>query len=124
VTTSDNSPIKFALIETPSATSKSKIMACIFCGSTHALNTVEHIVPESLGNKSYALEKGKICADCNNGFSKFEDIAQSKSILGYERARLAVMTKKGKPGRGKTGHLEFIGSEDFKKNYIRAAGLK
>ncbi len=98
-------------------------MACIFCGDTINLNTVEHIVSESLGNTQYILPKGDICDECNRRFSDFESKALGKTILGYERARLGHKTKKGKPGKGKTGDIEFIGHEEFKKNMVRVKGL-
>jgi len=99
-------------------------MPCIFCGSQEHLNTVEHIVPESLGNTTFMLSKGDICDTCNGKFSEFEGKALGKSILGFERARLGHKTKKGKPGKGKTGNIQFSGNEKFKKNLVVAEGLQ
>lgn len=99
-------------------------MNCIFCSSTEKLHTIEHIVPESLGNKKYTLTKGAICQDCNNRFSKFEDKALSQTVLGMERARLAVKTKKDKPASSKIGNIQIRGSEDFEKNLINLKGVK
>ena len=45
-------------------------MRCLFCkqDSTNA-RSIEHIVPESLGNKTLVLPKGYICDKCNNYFA-------------------------------------------------------
>lgn len=45
-------------------------MNCIFCKelSDHS-KSVEHIIPESLGNKNNVLPKGIVCDTCNNYFS-------------------------------------------------------
>jgi hypothetical protein len=43
---------------------------CIFCkqASDHS-KSIEHIVPESLGNKEHYLPKGIVCDKCNNYFA-------------------------------------------------------
>lgn len=48
-----------------------RIKKCIFCkqDSTDS-HSVEHIIPESLGNKDLILEEGVVCDKCNNYFSK------------------------------------------------------
>lgn len=48
-----------------------KIQKCIFCkqDSTNS-RSVEHIIPESLGNKELILEEGVVCDKCNNYFSR------------------------------------------------------
>lgn len=73
-------------------------MLCFFC-KEDATNSksIEHIVPESLGNKKYILEKGIICDKCNNYFAReiekpvqeYEDI---KNIVAFE----SIENKKGK----------------------------
>lgn len=49
-------------------------MVCIFCKSSDCtFNSVEHIIPESLGNRSHILRPGIVCDRCNNYFgSKVE----------------------------------------------------
>ncbi|MBO5921575.1 MAG: hypothetical protein J6Q48_04230, partial [Bacteroidaceae bacterium] len=46
-------------------------MKCIFCKqeSTNA-KSVEHIIPETLGNKTFVLPLGMVCDQCNNYFSR------------------------------------------------------
>lgn len=98
-------------------------MRCIFCCSKQSAKSVEHIVPESLGNKHYVLNKGAICDSCNNLFSKFENKAVYNSILGFERARSAIRTKKRKPGKAKLEKMEIEGDKNFLKNFITISGI-
>ncbi len=45
-------------------------MRCIFCKKDSSNSrSVEHIVPESLGNKNHILPKGVVCDTCNNYFA-------------------------------------------------------
>jgi hypothetical protein len=96
---------------------------CIFCGTTVLKNSIEHIVPESLGNKSYVLSNGFICGTCNNNFSKFEDKALTKTFLAFERTRLGIATKKGNAATAKSGNIIWKGSRNFKKDIITMYGL-
>ena len=46
-------------------------MRCLFCKeNSDNTKSVEHIVPEALGNKNYILPKGYVCDKCNNYFSR------------------------------------------------------
>lgn len=46
-------------------------MRCIFCKSLSTQSkSVEHVIPESLGNKRHVLPKGIVCDGCNNYFSR------------------------------------------------------
>lgn len=46
-------------------------MRCIFCKlDSSSSRSVEHIIPESLGNTTLVLKKGIVCDGCNNYFSK------------------------------------------------------
>jgi len=73
-------------------------MNCIFCkASTRDSISVEHIIPESLGNKGKILEKGIVCDNCNNYFA----IKIEKPLLDLEyfkclRARNEIESKKRK----------------------------
>lgn len=96
-------------------------MSCIFCKSEDTLPSLEHIVPESMGNKNYVLPKGHICKSCNNLFSKFEKEVLSSTIIGFERARFATSTKKGKSSFSKVGSVKMEGTE--KENIITISGV-
>ncbi len=91
-------------------------MKCVFCGeNSEDSKSVEHIIPESMGNKKYTLPRGCICDKCNNYFSSaiegpvlaYEDI---KRIISYE----GIMSKKG---RVKDGEVLF-GGEICKFNIV------
>lgn len=73
---------------------------CIFCKLESDKKPIEHIIPESFGNKNYILKNGCVCDKCNNRFSKFESIALSNTVFVMERARLGVESKKGKSAKG------------------------
>lgn len=98
-------------------------MECIFCNSRKIANSVEHIVPESFGNKVYVMQKGKVCDLCNGRFSKFEDTALTNSIFIMERARFGVETKKGQNAKGKINGLIIEGDILKRPNYLTVKGL-
>lgn len=73
-------------------------MNCIFCkeNSTDSIN-LEHIIPESLGNKNYILERGIVCDKCNNYFAtKIEKILLDIDYYVSLRARNYIKNKRGK----------------------------
>lgn len=69
---------------------------CIFCGQDSTKSTsVEHIIPESLGNDKYILDRGIVCDSCNNYLAREVE----KPILDlddYKRVRFyqAIQSKK------------------------------
>lgn len=74
------------------------MMNCIFCeqGSENS-RSVEHIVPESLGNKSTILSKGIVCDECNNYFArKIEEEMLNYPYFKSVRQRNFILTKKGR----------------------------
>jgi len=102
---------------------KNLIMKCIICDKENESQSIEHIVPESLGNKSYIMVKGSICDSCNRGFSTFEKKALGNSVLLMERARQGIPSKKGKTAKGEIKGLGIEGDENFIKNNILVTGL-
>jgi hypothetical protein len=98
-------------------------MQCIICPDGNDFNSVEHIVPESLGNTDYVLTKSLLCKECNAKFSKFESKALLKTFLGFERARLGVTSKKGKPAIGQINRIEWKADSSGKRNTVETDGL-
>lgn len=96
---------------------------CIFCLKENDSKSLEHIVPESFGNKSYVMELGTVCGDCNSKFSKFEHTALSNTIFVMERARLGKPSKKGKPAKGKVAEFEISGDDNFTPQQLKMKGL-
>jgi hypothetical protein len=71
-------------------------MECIFCQkqSDNSIG-VEHIIPESLGNKDHILWKGAVCDTCNNYFaSKVEKFLLEQPYFTNVRHRNIIKSKK------------------------------
>lgn len=75
----------------------SVIARCIFCKLTsEGAGSIEHIIPESIGNTKYLLPKGYVCDQCNNYFArKVEGPLLSHTSFRNLRAWYQVPTKKG-----------------------------
>lgn len=78
-------------------------MKCIFCKNDSSNSkSIEHIVPESLGNKSNILERGVVCDKCNNYFAqKIEKEVLEIKYFKDLRHRNGIESKKGRIPRGK-----------------------
>lgn len=98
-------------------------MKCIFCDKENEAESIEHIVPESFGNKVYVMKKGEVCDTCNGKFSKFEEKALTNSVFVMERARFAIITKKGKNVKGEIKKLIIEGDKNFREKYINVTGI-
>src|SRR5689334_5994204 len=72
-------------------------MNCIFCKQdSSSSKSIEHIIPESLGNKSHTLPKGTVCDSCNNYFAtKIEKELLSSGYYKSLRYRNGIPSKKG-----------------------------
>lgn len=72
-------------------------MKCIFCkAESSGSKSREHIIPESLGNHFYILDKGVVCDTCNNYFSlKIEKPLLNMSFFKQVRHKANVVSKKG-----------------------------
>lgn len=69
-------------------------MHCLFCQSDGPF-TIEHVIPESLGNDELIL-LNQVCGSCNNHFSKLENEVLHKTPLAFWRTALGIKTKHGK----------------------------
>lgn len=73
-------------------------MKCLFCKQSSAdTKSVEHIVPESLGNTTFILPLGYVCDKCNNYFARevekpFLDLPELRLLRFQE----AIPNKKNK----------------------------
>lgn len=77
---------------------------CIFCKlNSESSKSVEHIIPESLGNVNHILPKGIVCDKCNNYFSiKIEKPLLEKPYFKNLRYRNIIESKKGRLTPNKT----------------------
>jgi hypothetical protein len=73
-------------------------MQCIFCKKDCAgSSSVEHIIPESLGNKEHTLPRGTVCDTCNQYFaSKVEKPVLDSGVFRFLRSRMQVPSKRGR----------------------------
>lgn len=83
-------------------------MNCLFCKNDSSQSrSVEHIIPESLGNKEHVLRPGVVCDDCNNYFAlKVEKPLLEQPYFQSVRARNEIQNKKGRsvPEKGLIWH--------------------
>lgn len=73
-------------------------MRCIFCKQdSSASKSVEHIIPESLGNTTVVLPRGVVCDRCNNYFARKVE-APFFNLLGIDELRFfeGIPNKDGK----------------------------
>lgn len=73
-------------------------MQCFFCHKDSSTSkSIEHIIPESLGNKHHFLPKGYVCDECNHYFAiKIENELLSQPYFISMRFRNEILTKKGR----------------------------
>jgi len=73
-------------------------MRCIFCKNpSDSSRSIEHIIPESLGNTKQMLPRGIVCDKCNNYFARkvekpFLDASGIKELRSFQ----FIPNKKGK----------------------------
>lgn len=74
-------------------------MNCIFCEKeTSSDRSVEHIIPESLGNKRHILPRGIVCDTCNNYFArKVESPVLNSEYFKLVRSEEGLFNKRGRP---------------------------
>jgi len=69
---------------------------CIYCGTSEgSFTTVEHIVPEALGNEDIILPRGYVCDKCNNETSSLEQVFLDSPPLDLLRIFCVDYNKKG-----------------------------
>ena len=73
-------------------------MECIFCHKDSSPSkSIEHLIPESLGNKHHVLPTGYVCDECNHYFAiKIEKELLAQPYFVSMRFRNEILTKKGK----------------------------
>ena len=73
-------------------------MRCIFCKKcSDNSKSIEHIIPESLGNKDHTLSPGWVCDSCNNYLSRnVEAPFLNSHTLRNSRFSMSIPSKKGR----------------------------
>ena len=86
-------------------------MQCIFCHKDSSTSkSVEHIIPESLGNKHHYLPKGYVCDECNHYFAikiEKELLTQPYFISMRSRKKRRFVKEKKSPLKDDTETLAF-----------------
>ncbi|MEN6376298.1 MAG: HNH endonuclease [Smithella sp.] len=105
-------------------------MRCIFCKKNSKNSvSIEHVIPESLGNSKLILPKGAVCDSCNNYFAThLEKQVLESGEFSYLRFNQELRNKRGKVPEvdilfgdhivkaRRLGKLEFaFGPDDFNK---------
>lgn len=74
------------------------LMRCIFCKQDSSTSkTVEHIIPEALGNKKHILPRGVVCDNCNNYFGlKVERPLLDSAYFRQVRSRNLIYNKENR----------------------------
>jgi len=70
------------------------IRKCLFCDNESNLRNREHIIPESLGNKTLIL-RNRVCCNCNNTFSQLDEYFCHNHFGVLEKLHYLKKTKKG-----------------------------
>jgi hypothetical protein len=104
-------------------------MRCIFCKTISDDSTsVEHIIPESLGNTEHVLPKGWVCDTCNNYFARKVEKPFLDSLYGrHARFEMSIPNKRGRTPFASGFHVESrtkidLGrSSDTKELWVGAA---
>lgn len=75
-----------------------RMTECIFCLEDASESvSVEHILPESLGNADHTLPRGVVCDACNNYFSrKIEKPLLDSGVFRLLRADRRIANKRGR----------------------------
>ncbi|MFC1987917.1 HNH endonuclease [Chloroflexota bacterium] len=73
-------------------------MRCIFCKQDSSTSiTIEHIIPEALGNKEHTLPPGLVCDNCNSYFGlKVEKPLLDSGYFRQARSRNLIYNKENR----------------------------
>jgi len=98
-------------------------MNCIFCKEiSDNSKSVEHIIPESLGNKTHILSKGIVCDKCNQYFAlKVEKKLLEKKYFTEVRHRNLIESKKRRIPKSKGiigGEVDILKTRDGKTEVV------
>jgi hypothetical protein len=98
-------------------------MKCIFCKEiSDNSKSVEHIIPESLGNKTHILSQGIVCDKCNQYFAlKVEKKLLEKKYFMEVRHRNLIESKKRKIPKSKGimgGEVDIVKSRDGRTEIV------
>lgn len=85
-----------------------EITTCLYCAkSDGGFRSVEHVLPESLGNKELILPKGVVCDRCNNGvLAQLDNYLLEFEHIQFLRVYLRIPNKAGHYPEAKFGNMK------------------
>ena len=112
--------------EPPSGSSGKKTMRCIFCkGDSSGTRSIEHVIPESLGNTDHVLPMGLVCDRCNRYFgTKIEQPLLSSAIFRDLRRNMAIPNKRGSLPPPATTDATFLPSYRTMGRFLGKVGIE
>ncbi|KAF5431988.1 HNH endonuclease [Candidatus Methanophagaceae archaeon] len=93
---------------------------CIFCKTTDGnFSSVEHVIPESIGNETLFLPRGYVCDNCNTRISKLEQDFVNSLPISMVKIFFGSVGKKGKLPSAKFSnvHLQRISPNAITMRY-------
>ncbi|NAS89853.1 hypothetical protein C4E24_09030 [ANME-1 cluster archaeon AG-394-G21] len=98
---------------------------CIFCKTTDGnFSTVEHVIPESIGNETLLLPRGYVCNKCNNEISNLEQDFVNSVPISAHRIFCGSVGKKGKFPSAKFSNVDLQKNSPNAITMIYPAGAK
>lgn len=101
-------------------------MRCIFCKCpTGDEASVEHIIPESMGNTDHVLPLGSVCYTCNQYFArKVERPLLETSLFRQLRAGMRVPSKRGRIPIGNASEGVELPNKRLMARFLGKVGLE
>ncbi len=98
---------------------------CIFCKTTDGnFRSVEHVIPESIGNETLFLPRGYVCDNCNERISKLERDFVNSVPMSVHRIFFGSVGKKGKFPSAKFSNVDLQKISPNAITMIYPAGAK
>lgn len=102
--------------------SSSPPFKCLYCLKDRnevSFTTIEHVIPESLGNHTkFVLSKGYMCDGCQKYFGgKIEQQVLSHPLVTIQRVNSGIPSKSGRPAKYKRDFLEVYWDDAGKPTY-------
>lgn len=101
-------------------------MRCIFCKTESAgTRSIEHVIPESLGNTEHVLPVGLVCDGCNEYFgTKVEQPLLSSQVFRRLRRDMTIVNKRGRLPPPAAANAALLPSYRTMGRFIGKVGLE
>ncbi len=101
-------------------------MRCIFCkADSKGTCSIEHVIPESLGNIVHTVPKGLVCDSCNHYFGiKIEQPLLDSTVFRDLRRRMTIPNKRGKLPPPAEANASFLPTYRTMGRFLGKVGLE